>query len=73
MKIKPSKNMLYTIKAKVFSTKLGRDFSRTVHTTVIGNNKEDAIKQGEKSIKLHCSTLEKNHNNMFDYTDLEIE
>ena len=40
MKIKPSKNMLYTIKAKVFSTKLGRDFSRTVHTTVIGNNKE---------------------------------
>lgn len=65
--------MLYNIQAKVFAKKLGKDFNRTVHTTVIANNKEDAIEQGKKSIEYLCSTLEKHHNNIFDYTDLIIE
>lgn len=73
MKIKPSKNMLYTVKAKVFATNLGKDFGRTVHTTVVANNKEDAFKEAEKSFKNYCANLEKNHNNTFNYTDLEIE
>lgn len=65
--------MLYNIKAKVFAKKLGKDFGKIVHTTVIANNEEDAIEQGTKSIEKLCSTLEKNHNNIFDYTDLTIE
>ena len=77
MKIKPSKNMLYSVKAKVFATKLGKDFGRTVHTTVIANNKEDAYKEAEKSFKNYCINLEKNRNISnyiaFDYTNLTIE
>lgn len=65
--------MLYNIKAKVFAKKLGKDFGKIVHTTVIANNEEDAIEQGTKSIEKLCSTLEKHHNNIFDYTDLTIE
>lgn len=65
--------MLYSVKAKVFAKKLGKDFSKTVYTTVIANNKEDAIEQGEKSIENLCANLEKHHNNIFDYTDLTIE
>lgn len=73
MKVKPSKNMLYSVKAKVFATKLGKDFGRTVHTTVVANNKEDAFNEASKSFKNYCANLEKNHNNTFNYTDLEIE
>ena len=73
MKVKPSNNMLYSVKAKVFATKLGKDFSRTVHVTVVANNKEDAIKQAERKFKNLCATLEKNHNNEFNFTDLTIE
>lgn len=65
--------MLYNIKAKVFATKVGKDFGRTVHVTVIANNKEDAIKQGERKFKNLCVVLEKNHNNIFNFTDLTIE
>lgn len=77
MKVKPSKNMLYTVKANVFPVKLGSKFGRTVHTTVLANNKEDAYKEAEKSFKHYCTNLEKNHNTSnyidFDYTDLTIE
>ena len=65
--------MLYTIKAKIFAKKLGKDFGRTVHTTVIANNEQDAIEQGEKSFGNLCATLEEKHNNIFLYTDLTIE
>lgn len=65
--------MLYTVKAKVFATNLGKDFGRTVHTTVVANNKEDAFNESSKSFKNYCANLEKNHNNTFNYTDLEIE
>ena len=77
MKVKPSKNMLYSVKAKVFATKLGKDFGTTVHTTVLANNKEDAYREAEKSFKKYCANLEKNRNISdyigFDYTDLTIE
>ena len=73
MKVKSSNNMLYTVKAKVFATKLGKNFGRTVHTTVLANNKDQAFDEANKSFKNYCATLEKNHNNIFDYTDLEIE
>ena len=73
MKIKPSKNMLYTIKAKIFPKKLGKSFGNTVRTTVVSNNEQDAIEQGKKSFSNLCATLEKNHNNIFLYTDLVIE
>ena len=65
--------MLYNIKAKVFAKKLGKDFSRTVYVTVVANNNEDAIEQGRLKIENLCAVLEKNHNNIFDYTDLTIE
>lgn len=65
--------MLYNIKAKVFAKKLGKDFSRTVYVTVIANDNEDAIKQGERKFKNLCNVLEKNHNNNFNFTDLTIE
>ena len=65
--------MLYNIKAKVFATKLGKDFGRTVYVTVVANNKEDAIKQGKRKIENLCAILEKNHNNDFNFTDLTIE
>lgn len=65
--------MLYDMKAKVFATKLGKDFGRGVHTTVIANNKEEAYKEAEKSLKNYCAKLKKNHNNEFNFTDLEIE
>ena len=65
--------MLYSVKAKVFAKKLGKDFGRTVHTTVIANNKEEAYKEAEKSLKNYCANLEKNHNNEFNFTDLTIE
>ena len=73
MKIKPSKNMLYTVKANVFATKLGKDFGRTVHTTVLANSKDQAFDEATKSFKNYCTTLEKNHNNTFNFTDLTIE
>lgn len=73
MKSKPSKNMLYTVKAKVFATKLGKDFGRTVHTTVVANDKDQAISEAYKSFKNYCAKLEKNHNNTFNFTNLTIE
>ena len=81
MKNKLSKNMLYTIKANVFPVQLDSKFGKTVHTTVLANNKEDAIKQGERKFKNLCTVLEKNlctvlgknHNNNFNFTDLTIE
>ena len=63
MKVKPSNNMLYSIKAKVFATKLGKNFGNTIHTTVLANSKEDAYKEAEKSFKNYCANLKKNHNN----------
>jgi hypothetical protein len=65
--------MLYNLKAKVFAKKLGKDFSKTVYVTVVANDKEDAFKQGEQKFENLCTILEKNHNNIFDYTDLTIE
>lgn len=65
--------MLYSVQAKVFATKLGKDFGRIVHTTVVANDSEDAIKQGEQDFKSLCILLKKNHNNEFSYTDLTIE
>ena len=65
--------MLYNIKAKVFATKLGKDFGRTVYVTVVANNKEDAIKKKKRKIENLCAILEKNHNNDFNFTDLTIE
>ncbi len=65
--------MLYDMKAKVFATNLGKDFGRTVHITVIANNKEEAYKEAEKSLKNYCANLKKNHNNKFNFTDLTIE
>lgn len=65
--------MLYNIKAKVFSTKVGKDFGRTVYVTVIANNKDQAFNEANKSFKNYCAKLEKNHNNTFDYTDLIVE
>ena len=73
MKVKPSKNMLYSVKAKVFATKLGKDFGRTVHTTVLANDKDQAISEAYKSFKNYCTKLEKNHNNSFNFTGLTIE
>ena len=65
--------MVYSIKAKIFPTKFGKDFSRAVYVTVVANNKEDAIKQGERRFKNLCTVLKKNHNNEFNFTDLTIE
>lgn len=65
--------MLYNIKAKVFATKLGKDFGIIVYVTVVANNKEDAIEQGERKFKNLCTIFEKNHNNTFNFTDLTIE
>ena len=65
--------MLYNIKAKVFATKVGKDFGRTVYVTVIANNKDQAFNEANKSFKNYCAKLEKNHNNTFDYTDLIVE
>ena len=65
--------MLYSIKAKIFPTKLGKSFGKTVRTTVIANNEQDAIEQGKKSFENLCATLEKNHHNTFLYNDLTIE
>lgn len=65
--------MLYNIKAKVFATKVGKDFGRTVYVTVVANDKEDAIEQGKRKMENLCAILEKNHNNDFNFTDLKIE
>ena len=65
--------MLYNIKAKVFATKVGKDFGRTVYVTVVANNKDQAFNEANKSFKNYCAKLEKNHNNTFDYTDLIVE
>lgn len=73
MKSKPSKNMLYTVKAKIFPKKLGKSFGNTFRTTVVANNEQDAIEQGKKFFKNYCAKLEKNHNNTFNFTDLTIE
>ena len=73
MKVKPSNNMLYSVKANVFATKLGKDFGRTVHTTVVANDKDQAISEAYKSFKNYCANLEKNHYNNFNFTDLTIE
>ena len=73
MKIKPSKNMLYSVKAKVFATKVGKDFSRTVYVTVIANNKEDAFEEAKLNFSNFCLNLERNHKNEFNFDNLVIE
>ena len=68
-----AKFMLYSIKANVFATNLGKQFGRTVRTVIIANSADDALQQGEINMKNYCAVLKKNHNNDFDYTDLTIE
>lgn len=67
------KNMLYSVKAKAFATKLGKDFGKTVHTTVLANSKEQAFNEANKSLKNYCAVLKIDHNNDFNFTDLTIE
>ena len=73
MKIKPSINMLYSIKANVFPVKLGSKFGRTVHTTVIANNKEDAFEEAKLTFSSFCLNLERNHKNEFSFDNLIVE
>lgn len=73
MKIKPSKNMLYSIKANVFPVKLGSEFGRTVHTTVVANNKEDAFEEAKLNFSNFCLNLERNHKNEFSFDNLVVE
>ena len=65
--------MIYSIKANVFATNLGKQFGRTVHTTVIATSTDDALQQGEINMKNYCAILKKNHNNDFNFSDLTIE
>lgn len=67
------KNMLYSVKAIVFATKLGKDFGKTVHTTVLADNKDQAFDEADKSLKNYCAALERDHNNNFSFTNLIIE
>lgn len=65
--------MLYSVKAIVFATKLGKDFGKTVHTTVLADNKDQAFNEANKSLKNYCAILKIDHNNDFNFTDLTIE
>lgn len=65
--------MLYSVKAKVFATKLGKDFGKTVHTTVLADNKDQAFNEAHKSLKNYCAALKIDLNNDFNFTDLTIE
>ena len=73
LKSEQAKLMIYSIKANVFATNLGKQFGRTVHTTVIANSAGDALQQGEINMKNYCAILKKNHNNDFSFSDLTIE
>lgn len=73
MKIKPSKNMLYSVKANIFPVKLGSEFGRTVHTTVVANNKEDAFEEAKLNFNNFCLNLERNHKNEFSFDNLVVE
>ena len=72
-KVKPNKNMLYTVKANVFATKLGSQFGTTVHTTVVANNNEEALEEAKKSFNTYIFRLRENHHNDFSYDNLAIE
>lgn len=65
--------MLYSVKAIVFATKLGKDFGKTVHTTVLANSKEQAFDEANKSLKNYCAVLKIDNNNDFNFINLIIE
>ncbi len=72
MKIKPNKNMLYSVKAEVFNT--NSKFGRTIHTTVVANNKEQAFEEAEKVFLNYINKMNKKHNeNAFSFKDLTLE
>lgn len=65
--------MLYSVKAIVFATKLGKDFGKTVSTTVLANSKKQAFDEADKSLKNYCAALKIDNNNDFSFTNLIIE
>ena len=73
MKVKPSNNMLYNIKANVFPVKLGSEFGRTVSTVIVTNNKEDAFEEAKLNFSNFCLNLERNHKNEFSFDNLVVE
>lgn len=72
MKVKPSNNMLYTVKANVFPVKLGSKFGRTVSTVIVAN-KEDAFEEAKLNFSNFCLNLERNHKNEFSFDNLIVE
>lgn len=65
--------MIYAFKAIVYCKKLGKDFGRWAHTTIVANSLEEATKEANASFNKLCITLEKNHKEMFLYGDLTLE
>lgn len=73
MKIKSSKNMLYSVKANVFAVKLGSQFGRTVTAIIVANNEKDAFEEAKLSFSNFCLNLERNHKNEFSFDNLVVE
>ncbi len=65
--------MLYNIKANIFPVRLGSEFGRTVSTTIVANNKEDAFEEAKLTFRNFCLNLERNHKDEFDFDNLIIE
>lgn len=75
--------MLYKFQANVFNEKLGSPFGRTVSTTILANNEEDAYEEAKKSFDKYIHSLEIHHNvngkgkirktiNTFNYNNLKL-
>ncbi len=65
--------MIYAFKAIIYCKKLGKDFGRWAHITIVANSLEEAEKYADASFSRLCISLEKNHNELFLYGDLTLE
>lgn len=65
--------MLFPFKTKVYCKKLGPDFGRWCHTTILANNLQEATGLAAESFANYCKKMGETHKNEFNYTDIILE
>ena len=65
--------MLYSFKANVFATKLGKTIHTIVHITVLANNVEQAYKEAKNTFNKYIFRLRETHKADFSFDNLILE
>ena len=65
--------MIYSIKANVYTKKLGPMFGRTTRTTIEAKDDNEAKELATKNFENYCAALKKHHSGDFEFNDVGFE